>query len=460
MEIPAVMNGRIDRPRDVDYWAIEAKKSQVIEMEVFASRLGSRLDSVLSVEDSAGKQLARNDDGSAGQPDSRLTFKAPSDGIYYIRIEDRFPSRGGPEFAYRLYVIPSPPDFRLALAADAVTLPRSIDIPTGKPSPTVTLKVDADRLGGFDGAINLMFDGLPDGVSADNLVIPARQSSAQMKLTAAPHTKIDVSHLHIRGTAAIAGAPVTRPALFLSPHLPPMDDVLLSVAMVTPFKEIGVYEHPFVPCGSIFHRRYALDRGGFQGPITVSVADRQARHLQGVWGPTLTIPAGADSFDYWMGLACEMELGRTSRAVIALTATVKDFDGSEHVVSYSSVDPNDQFVSVVTASQIAIGVDQTSLLARVGSEAELAVHVQCAKALAGQSVKVELILPAGVGDVRGDPLKLEPGQSRGVLHIHFGGDPIAAPVTATIRATVSGPIDPSQAESKIDFVLPNSSGGS
>ena len=39
-----------------------------------------------------------------------------------------------------------------------------------------------------------------------------------------------------------------------------------------------------------------------------------------------------------MALAPEMELGRTVRVVIGLTGVVKDRDGSEHVVSFSSSD--------------------------------------------------------------------------------------------------------------------------
>ncbi|HWE03547.1 MAG TPA: PPC domain-containing protein [Tepidisphaeraceae bacterium] len=457
VEIPVILNGRIDHPGDVDYWAIDAKKGQPVDMDLWAGRLGSPLDSVLSVEDASGKQLFRNDDRASGQPDSRLAFKAPADGIYYIRVEDRFASRGGKEFAYRLHVATPPPDFWLTLSADAITLPRPIDSPADatakKPPPPVTLKVEVERLGGFAGPVQLTLDGLPDGVTADNAIIPARQTTALVKLTAAPYAKIAVSHLRVRGTADVAGAPLTHAAFFAAPQLAPMQDVILAVAMVTPFKEIGVYEHPFVPCGSIFHRRYSLDRGGFVGPITVDLADRQIRHLQGVWGPKLVIPDGADSFDYWVGLACEMELGRTSRAVIALTGTVKDFDGSEHVVSFSSVEPNDQFVSVATAPLINVGLDQPSVLAVPGGQTDLTVHVQRAKALLDQAVRVELILPAGSDhfNIHADPLSLDRGQSDGVLHIHFGSQPIGSPIPVLIQATAPGPKDQSQAQTHLEF---------
>ena len=144
----------------------------------------------------------------------------------------------------------------------------------------------------------------------------------------------------------------------------PVNDVLLSIAIPTPFTATGEYEHPFIPCGSVHHRHYELDRGGFDGPITISLADRQIRHLQGVRAPVMVIPPGANSFDYWIALAPEMELGRTCRSVFMLTGVVTDFDGSKHVVSYSASEPSDQFVSVATAPLLNVGLDETFAAAR------------------------------------------------------------------------------------------------
>ena len=51
------------------------------------------------------------------------------------------------------------------------------------------------NIGGFDGPVNLALTGLPDGVVASNAVIQARQSTAQIRLTAAPTTKIAALHV-------------------------------------------------------------------------------------------------------------------------------------------------------------------------------------------------------------------------------------------------------------------------
>ena len=134
--IPAMLNGRIDHPGDVDYWAVEAKKGDTLDLDLRAARLGSPLDSVLSIEDAQGKPLAKNDDRLPGQADSQLTFKVPADGIYYIRVEDRFASRGGSTYAYRLRVAPAQGDYRLTFATDAVTLSRTVDRPRRSPRQT------------------------------------------------------------------------------------------------------------------------------------------------------------------------------------------------------------------------------------------------------------------------------------------------------------------------------------
>ena len=67
--------------------------------------------------------------------------------------------------------------------------------------------------------------------------------------------------------------------------LPEIDSVRLAVALPTPFLIKGPVDFGWSPRGTVHHRRYLLERNGFTGPIEVRLADRQARHLQGVTGP-------------------------------------------------------------------------------------------------------------------------------------------------------------------------------
>ena len=71
-------------------------------------------------------------------------------------------------------------------------------------------------------------------------------------------------------------------------------------------------------------RKYRIERNGFTGPIEIDLADKQARHLQGVTGPRLVIPGDKSEFEYPIALPPWMETGRTCRVCVMGTATVKD----------------------------------------------------------------------------------------------------------------------------------------
>ncbi|MCY2986575.1 MAG: PPC domain-containing protein [Planctomycetota bacterium] len=60
--LPIIVNGRIDRPDDVDVFQVAGRADDTIVAEVSARRLDSPLDSVLRVTDATGQVLAFNDD--------------------------------------------------------------------------------------------------------------------------------------------------------------------------------------------------------------------------------------------------------------------------------------------------------------------------------------------------------------------------------------------------------------
>src|SRR5262245_3411771 len=79
--VPAAVDGLIGRPRDVDVFRFEGKAGQRLLLEVLAARHGSGLDSILTVYDADGREVASNDDMD-GSVDSRLELKLPRDGAY------------------------------------------------------------------------------------------------------------------------------------------------------------------------------------------------------------------------------------------------------------------------------------------------------------------------------------------------------------------------------------------
>jgi len=67
-----------------NWFKFHANKGQRVAIETVAARLGSKLDSVLRVVNSTGRELARNDDAPGWSGDSYLSFTAPESGDYFI----------------------------------------------------------------------------------------------------------------------------------------------------------------------------------------------------------------------------------------------------------------------------------------------------------------------------------------------------------------------------------------
>ncbi len=404
--LPGVCNGRIDKPGDVDIWLWTGRKGETLVFELRAGQLGSPLDGALTIHDEKGKPLARAE-SSGGQVDPLLQFAVPADGAYQVRVQDRFRSRGGPEFAYRLRVArPPAADYRLWLQTDAVTVPRK-----GK----VALRITADRLGGFKEPIELKVDGLPAGVTAAGTKLAAGQNSVDLQIQAGAEAAIAVSRLKIDGSAKAGKDVLVRLARLQAPRgAVALDSILLAVALPTPFKIKGEYVMGFAPRGSVLKRKYSIDRNGFNGPIEIRMTDRQARHLQGAAGPVIIVPAKVSEFSYVVSLPPWMDVGRTARVCVMGIGIIKEADGSEHRVSFSSVNQNEQLVAVVGPGQLALELERTSLQAGPGKSVTLPVRIRRGQGLQGP-VRIELIVPGHMRGMAATALEVPAGQERGEL---------------------------------------------
>lgn len=427
--LPAVLNGRIARVGEVDEWSFAAAKGEAWELDLRAARLGSPLDGVIVVLDAAGKELSRAE-GAAPRVDPTLIFTAPADGAYRIRIESRFRSRAGSDFAYRLRIAKPPaPDFRLRLAVDAVTVLRGA---------TTKMKVSVERIGGFAEAIALEIDGLPAGVTATGTNIAAKQATVDVLLKADEKAAIAVSRITVRGKAKIGGDVATRIAS--AGAAGEVAGALLAVGLPTPFKVKGDFDYKWAGRGTTSSRKFRIERGGFDGPLEIELADKQMRHLQGVTGAKVVIPAGATEFEYVIHLPPWMETGRTCRAVVAAVGVVVEPDGSRHEVGYSSVQPNEQIVAVIEPGPLAIEIDPGSVAADPGTTAVISVKIRRARTLAGP-VRLLLSVPAGMTGISADPIEVPADKGDAELVIRFAADMrgrLGAPLTVSAIVVNAG----------------------
>ncbi|MDB5347053.1 MAG: hypothetical protein JWP89_5430 [Schlesneria sp.] len=420
--IPAVLNGRIQSPGDVDAWTFTAQKGIEYDFDVRAARLGSMLDAVLEVQDAIGKRLADADDSPGLQTDARLLWTAPADGEYRLAIKDRLASRGDARFAYRIRIVSSnQPEFMLTSTADTLIIER------GK---TVNLKVSLDRGPGFREPVELSLEGLPAGVTVASpampVVIAANQRELQLTLKAETDARIAVAPVKIIGRAKVGERELTAQTSFQPANPEPGRLALadgtgqcwIAVAILTPFKFAGIFETKFISRGSVFIRKYHIDRQGFEGPLEVQLADRQGRHLQGVTASHVVVPVGESNFEFAVTLPPWMEVGRTCRSTLAVTGQVTDADGQQYTVSYSSNDQHNQMIALVDPGRFAVQLPRTTLTAIPGEQVKMPIRIQRGSGLV-QPITVELITSNGIEGVSGTTIEIPGDQSEGSLTMKF-----------------------------------------
>ncbi|MBI4906658.1 MAG: hypothetical protein HY820_23725 [Acidobacteria bacterium] len=242
--LPAVIDGRIGKPGESDYYVFAAAKDQRLVMEVQARRLDSPLDSILTLYAANRTVLAENDDwvdplqsAAVHHADSRIVYTFRAAGSYVLRIRD-IQGNGGEAFAYRLSIAPPNPDFHLRITPDNPQLSLG---------DTAAITVAAVRQDEFNGDIQLSVEDMPEGFEASQATIPAGQNEGRLTITAPIDGKTGIVHPSIYGTALAGKDTVRRKAqsaeammqAFAYTHYLPTEKLLLAVTPPSPFRLIA-----------------------------------------------------------------------------------------------------------------------------------------------------------------------------------------------------------------------------
>ncbi len=418
--VPSVLNGRIEAGGDVDFWKVEAKKGEQLLLEVHASLLGSELDSVLTVFSSDGKRLTEADD-NGNDIDAKQVFNVPTDGTYYVKVADRVATRGGANFGYRLYALDAKTADSAPFTLEVQTQQRAVNVDR---DGELQLKLNVKRQN-FNEAIDLVLEGLPPGVTVEGNSVAAKQNNATIKLKADAKTPLTASVIRVIGKAKINDIEKQAVASIRTnpPTLEKIDRLMFAVTVKTPFKFFGAFESKFAPRGSVYIRHYKLDRGGFEGPIEVSLADRQNRHLQGVTGPKIVVPPGATEFDYPANLPPWLEVGRTSRTCLMAVGEVVDPDGTKHKVTFSSQEQNDQIIVLTAPEEFSVQVDVPAIRAVPGESVTVPLQVGRASHLR-QPATIEVVPAKHIKGVSVQPLQVAADVTKTSIKITFEKGPI------------------------------------
>jgi len=240
--LPCDLAGSFATAADVDVFEFEANAGDAWWIEVGSQRLGLPTDPAVLVQHVTGTGESEavtdvaelNDIASpvkvssngyaydgppfdAGSSDVIGKIEIKTTGRHRLQLTDLFGgTRNDPRCVYRLVIRKAAPDFALAAWGLHMELRNGDRNALSKPlalrgGATMALEVVAIRRDGFDGDIDLCMEGLPEGVSAQGLKIPAGKSRGLMLLTAKADAPKSWSNATFVGKAVIDGAEVTRP---------------------------------------------------------------------------------------------------------------------------------------------------------------------------------------------------------------------------------------------------------
>jgi len=386
---PAAFNGVIEKDGDVDHFRFKAIKGQTFDVHCFARRLGSPLDSVMTLSVAGGGAIASNDD--AGGPDSYFRVTIPNDGEYVLSVSDHL-GKGGPSYFYRVEFVPVPLTATLSIPKVNIFSQERQTLSVPKGGRLATL-VSIGR-SNFGGEVILAAQGLPAGLTLQAENLAANLDTFPVLLEATP-------------TAPIAGALVELTAKHADPKHPPIssrftqtvelvtggpgqsvywkkevDRLAVAVTQEAPYA-IDVIEPkvPLLQNGSMQIKVVARRKPTFKGPITVFP----------LWNPpgvssvsAVTIPAEGNEVLMPFNAAGNAQIKKWKTALIAVA------DAGQGPVWTSS----QLFVLEVAAPFVVANMQRAAV--EQGQATELVVKLQHLTPFEGQATVKLLGLPPKV----------------------------------------------------------------
>ncbi|MDA1163425.1 MAG: hypothetical protein O3B13_10010 [Planctomycetota bacterium] len=284
VDSPTVLYGQFRSATDRDCFRISAKKGERLRVEASAWPPGTPTLPVVSIVAPDGKLLKEARTVSSDDGVAEIVWTAKEDGDVLVQLQDlRHGSRGGLEFAWRLLIAPDESDFSLEAETD------SLIVTQGQSS---TIEVKARRHGEMNNAIELAFEGLPEGVTVEAAEIPKGKTSTKIKVTATQDVPSASFALRVVGKVTSGETTIERVAKFhhlgvdsegVAVGSPTTETLHLSVQYKPLFRLFCEEAYLYAHRGSVFPYPMEVERlNGFDGLIRIQQGDRQNRDLDGV----------------------------------------------------------------------------------------------------------------------------------------------------------------------------------
>jgi hypothetical protein len=174
LSLPAVVSGRFDRERDVDWFTFETDdKGGAYGFDVYCERIAGRADPFLAVYDEKGNQAGSLDDfghrissfdGHLRDPSGSINLQPKTK--YRVMVKDTY-GRGGVSYQYVLSVRKPQPDF----FAGSIQTTNNMAGTTIWQGGAEQLDIIIHAKDGFADSVVITAEGLPPGLHAGPLTI-------------------------------------------------------------------------------------------------------------------------------------------------------------------------------------------------------------------------------------------------------------------------------------------------
>ncbi|MBI1914797.1 MAG: PPC domain-containing protein [Planctomycetes bacterium] len=218
--VPCEVSGQLTDGDERHWYAVRARRGEVLWLEAFGARIGSPVDLDLTVLDPSGrKELVKLADSledlggyrfPTAHPDPAGRWVVPADGRYLILVRNLIGGQNrDPRRIYRLSVRREEPDFHLAVISRRADQPAGLNLWRGGRE---MVEVLALRRRGLSGPIRVAAEKLPTGIQCPDIWIGPGQDHGVVVLSANRECPSFAGGLNLVGHADLGGTEITRPA--------------------------------------------------------------------------------------------------------------------------------------------------------------------------------------------------------------------------------------------------------
>ncbi len=466
VSIPCELAGRIEAPRDRDWYAFRARKGETLVIEALGERLRSPIDLYFALRDAQTRQtLAENDDGpeprnnqgfeqlfrnqfyTRTQDPPRHRFVAPADGRYELLVTSReAASRAGPRHLYVVRIVPEQPDFRLVVMPPAANYPDSLVIRRGGETEAW---VYVWREDGFKEEIELRAEGLPEGVTCPPQVIGSGEKHGILVFSASADAPANwTGAIRVKGMASIAGQTVVREARSATiswpvpqqqniPTISRLDQSLvLAVRDQAPFRIAADAEGRSVVHGDKVEIALTIKTLG--GDLKGKVQNFALTNVPQVLAGSVTFPVVKDATKAVIDVKPTVPPGVYSLVFRAQGQVGVELDPKTKTkTDVTVIQPSPPVMLTVIPKELAkVTIAPGNPQAKPGQSAEVTVRVSRLFDYAGEFT-VMLDIPADANGLSAEPITIPSGQNEARLKVAIDAD-AATGNRANLVARVTG----------------------